>query len=110
VGAEPVAEQQGQPLVRRAVQADVEVHVATGVLAGCPQALDPLPAVVRPAGRDVIPFIGRPMEAEGAERPVEVADGVFEAGHGGLKIEDILGRHTGDRSTADVLDPLGACP
>jgi len=50
------------------------------------------------------------MEAEGAERPVEVADGVFEAGHGGLKIEDILGRHAGDRSTADVLDPLGACP
>jgi hypothetical protein len=50
------------------------------------------------------------MEAEGAERLVKLPRGVFKAGHGDLKIEDVLGRHARNGRAADVLDPLGPCP
>jgi hypothetical protein len=88
----------------------VQVHLAAWMSAACPQALDPPLLVILLTGRDVIPFIGRPPEAEGAKRLVKLAGSGFEAGHGDLKIEDILGRHARDGGAADVVDPLGPWP
>lgn len=87
----------------------MQVDVTVGVPPARPIALRPAGRVVVDSHGDVIALIGESLEASGSQRRVELTHGGVKIRDADLEIDHILGRHAGDRSAADVLDPEGAC-
>jgi hypothetical protein len=103
--AQPVAEEQREPLVRRAGNPYVQVDVAIGAASPRPIPLGPALCVVVSSGWHVVAVVGEALEALSGQWRVEGAGRRLQLRHAHLDVDHVLGRHARNRGAADVLEP-----